>query len=158
MTTTLFLVYTYIFLMLFLLCLHPSCTVNLVYHPDLQWPLRTRLAEYPAWKMEDRYKKTVISSYIGGRLTTNRMLNAVLVRHGRVFDSPLFSIVLGKKECPRSKCRVLGFDKELRNNWDNCIDEFTLINMHHFDAKLEQETLNININRIVSQIYVEKSF
>ena len=31
--------------------------------------------------MEDRYKKTVISSYIGGRLTTNRMLNAVLVRH-----------------------------------------------------------------------------
>ena len=35
--------------MLFLLCLHPSCTVNLVYHPDLQWPLRTRLAEYPAW-------------------------------------------------------------------------------------------------------------
>ena len=40
--------YTYIFLMLFLLCLHPSCTVNLVYHPDLQWPLRTRLAEYPA--------------------------------------------------------------------------------------------------------------
>ena len=36
------------YLMLFFLCLHPSCTVNLVYHPDLQWPLRTRLAEYPA--------------------------------------------------------------------------------------------------------------
>ena len=48
MRTTLSFVYTYIFLMLFLLCLHPSCTVNLVYHPDLQWPLRTRLAEYPA--------------------------------------------------------------------------------------------------------------
>ena len=51
-----FLVYTYIFLMLFLLCLHPSCTVNLVYHPDLQWPLRTRLAEYPAWMYLVRFR------------------------------------------------------------------------------------------------------
>ena len=40
--------------MLFLLCLHPSCTVNLVYHPDLQWPLRTRLAEYPAWVLKEK--------------------------------------------------------------------------------------------------------
>ena len=36
------------YLMLFFLCLRSSCIVNLVYHPDLQWPLRTRLAEYPA--------------------------------------------------------------------------------------------------------------
>ena len=53
-------------LMLFLLCLHPSCTVNLVYHPDLQWPLRTRLAEYPAcgqWMKDFKLTTYLITAF-----------------------------------------------------------------------------------------------